>query len=227
MTTLPWRQAMCEQMVPMLLPQVNRLNVYLEGFDFVPRALWHPKIHVINGNFFATWTALKSNAKMYWVAQGFVDNGHHFTVDDDIGYPPDYVSRSVDAIDRHGRAACVGYHGSIHLPPVGDYYKDRISHHFTKALDMETRVHTIGTGTLAWHTSTLKLTIDDFKEFDDLDLRVAIAAQKQNVRMLCLARDAGYLTQLGDGADPRMCSEHSSYKQRLAAIVNEHTWRLV
>jgi hypothetical protein len=54
-------------------------------------------------------------------------NGYFLSVDDDILYPPDYVQRSVEAIDRYERAAVVAYHGGVLPPLVTDYFSERFN----------------------------------------------------------------------------------------------------
>jgi len=220
MSTVPWRLQALEQMLPTILPQVDQLNVYLQGYDAVPECLRHDNIHTVDGRQHPKWDALKSTCKLFWIAQGLVDDGIHLTVDDDMLYPPDYVQRCSSAIDRYGSRVVVGFHGAIYKPDVRHLYRDRQTFHFKDAFEADTPVHTLGTGTTSWHTSALR--IDDLLDWDGVDWAVAIAAQRQSVPMVCLARPAGYLTALPEAYDTRSCSELDSYLERMAGFYHSH-----
>lgn len=213
LSTVAWRRPALEQMLPTILPQVDRLYVFLQGYDVIPDCLDMDdrRIHVVDGRWHPQWLALKSTAKLFWIAQGLVPDGIHLTVDDDILYPPGYASRMASAIDKYYRKAVVGFHGAV----WNGSFRDRQVIHFEHQLADDTPVHTLGTGTTAWHTSTL--TFGDLGEWDGVDWTVAIAAQKQRVPMVCLSRKSGYLKQLPEGDDPRSCAALDSYPHRMQA----------
>jgi hypothetical protein len=213
-------------MLPTILPQVDRLNVYLQGYDETPECVRHPKIVVVDGRAHPQWTALRSTAKLFWIAQGLVAPGVHLTVDDDILYPPGYAGYCAAKIDRYQQRAMVGFHGALYNDTVRHIYRDRTEYHYEKACAADVPVHTIGSGTLAWHTSALRLTLDDLPDWDAVDYRIAIAAQRQRVPMVCLSRDAGYLKSLPLAADQRSCSGRTDYTDRILGFFHEHTpWR--
>lgn len=215
LSTVAWRRPALERMLPTIVPQVDRLNVYLQGYDAVPDCLRGEKIHVIDGRDHPRWTELRSNAKLFWAAQGLVDPGVHLCVDDDIDYPPSYVARVTEGIDRYRRRAVVGFHGSRYTDRVESIRTDRTEWHYEKACDADTAVHVIGTGTIGWHTDTLRLTPDDAAGWDGIDLRVAIAAQRQQVPMVCLRREAGFLASLPLANDMDSCSGRADYFDRM------------
>ncbi len=223
MSTVAWRRPALEQMLPTILPQVDRLNVYLQGYDSTPDCLRDPKINVVDGRSHPEWTDLKSTAKLFWIAQGLVAPGVHLTVDDDILYPPAYASVCAARIERFGRKAAVGFHGGRYHADVKHIYRDRDEWHFEKACPADVSVHTIGSGTIAWHTDTLRLTLADLTDWDAIDFRIAIAAQKQKVPMVCLARSAGYLKALPLASDLRSCSGLDSYLERMLGF--QHEWK--
>jgi hypothetical protein len=221
LSTVAWRRSALERMLPTILPQVDRLNVFLQGYTQAPDCLRDRKITIADGRDHPDWLALKSTAKLFWAAEGLVADGVHLTVDDDILYPPDYAATLAARIDYYDRKAVVGYHGAI----WDGSFRDRQVLHFEKALSHDTPVHTLGTGTTAWHTSSLKLT--ELGDWDGVDWTVAIAAQKQRLPMMCLARPAGYLKQLPEGDDPRSCAALDSYPQRMLEAYRSHpNWEL-
>lgn len=223
MSTIAWRRPALEQMLPSILPQVDRLNVYLQGYDTTPDCLRHPKVTVVDGRQHPQWTNLKSTAKLFWIAQGLVAEGVHLCVDDDIVYPPAYAGYVAAKIDRYERKVAVGFHGALYKEHVNHIYRDRTEWHYEKMCATDVPVHTIGSGTIGWHTSTLKLTLDDLPDWDAVDYRIAIAAQKQRVPMICLTRQAGWLKSLPLAADQRACSGHEQYTDRILGFFREHS----
>ena len=227
MSTVAWRRPALEQMLPTILPQVDRLNVFLQGYETTPEILIHPKITVVDGRDHPEWLALKSTAKLFWIAQGLVANGVHLCVDDDILYPPGYAGYVAAKIERYQGRAVVGFHGALYKEQVNHIYRDRTEWHYEKMCAADVPVHTIGSGTIGWYTGALALTRDDLLGDDAVDYRIAIAAQKQRVPMVCLSRDPGYLKSLPLATDERSCSGRSDYTDRILGFFREWpAWRV-
>jgi glycosyltransferase involved in cell wall biosynthesis len=194
--TMPERVELLAQAIGSLLPQVDRMQVYLNNFDDVPAFLDHPKITVQRSQDFGD---LKDNGKFFGVDE--IPEGYHFTVDDDIIYPPDYVQKSVLKIEQYERRVAVGMHGVNLADPLIRYTKDRRVAHFKRELPRDEFVQLLGTGTLAYHTSTLRVAFDDFRTTGVADLWFAIQARRQGVGLLAQARPAGWLQPIEHDGD--------------------------
>ena len=216
MSTIAWREPGLARAVASILPQVDRLNVFLQGYTHTPECLNDPRIRIVRDVDAPESAALGASAKFHWLWHGLVRDGYHFQVDDDIEYPPDYVARCIAAIDAHDRRPIVGFHGMIYRKCVRSYFRDRRVWTFRQKCDSDRFVHAIGTGTTAYHTSAIRLTAADFVEPNSCDLFLGLAAQRQRVPMLCLARPRGYLKALPLAADPRACAGPSDYETRMA-----------
>jgi hypothetical protein len=214
-STIVWREPGLARAVASVLPQVDRLNVFLQGYSSAPACLDDPRVTILRDTDAPESAALGASAKFHWLWHDLVD-GYHFTVDDDIEYPPDYVRRCVDKIDEHG--AIVGFHGMIYRRHVSSYFRDRRIWPFNKRCQSDQFVHALGTGTASWHTSTIRLTRADFAEANSCDLFLGLAAQRQRVPMLCLARPSGYLKALPLASDPRACAGPSDYETRMTRL---------
>jgi glycosyltransferase involved in cell wall biosynthesis len=216
MATMPQRVDLLAQSVASLLPQVDRLRVYLNNFDEVPAFLDHPKISVARSQDHGD---LKDNGKFFAVDQ--VPEGYHFTVDDDIIYPPDYVQKSILTIEKYDRRVAVGVHGVNLADPLVRYTQGRWSAHFRRALPRDELVQMLGTGTLAYHTSTLKVDFDQFLTTGVADLWFAIQARRKGVGLLAQQRPANWLQAIvhdGERIFDRavICDENET------AIAREH-----
>ena len=128
----------------------------------------------------------------------FVDgfSGYYVTVDDDINYPSFYVEHLIDGIERYGRRAIVGWHGSILDPAITDFYDTsrRRVLEFSKDVPEDTFVHVLGTGAAAMHTDTLALSLADFPAPNMADIFVALQALRHDVPLVTLAHRAGWAT---------------------------------
>jgi hypothetical protein len=222
MSTVVWREPGLTTAVASILPQVDFLNVFLQGYDRVPECLLNSKVTVVRDISAPESAHLGASAKFHWLWQGAVADGYHFSVDDDIEYPPDYTARCVAKIEQHNRRAIVGFHGILYKSRVRDYFRDRRCWTFRHKCDSDRFVHTLGTGTAAWHTSTLRLTRSDFAQPNSCDLYLGIACQRKRVPVLCIARRNGYLKELPLAADERSASAPQEYARRMVEIWN--TW---
>jgi len=216
MSTIAWREPGLAVAVRSLLPQVDRLNVFLQGYSHVPACLEDPRVTVLRDTDAPESAALGASAKYHWYWHGLVEDGYHLAVDDDIEYPPDYVQRCMSAIGD--RRVVVGFHGGTYRTPMRRYFRDRQVYRFDKPLAADTFVHMLGTGTTAMHTSALRLTSEDFTAPNSCDLFIAIAGQRQQVPMLCLARNRGYLRALPLAYDERAASADEGYAARMVAL---------
>jgi hypothetical protein len=190
--SIPDRAPLLAQASASILPSVDELHVYLNGYDAVPAYLDQAKIVVHRshehgdlgdaGKFFAAGTR----------------RGYYMAIDDDIVYPPDFVwnllnhLRSQRSMDRK---VAVGLHGKVMPRQVQHYYRDQVrQYHGAHALDRVQGVHILATCGLLFHSDDLPITIEDFRGPRNMaDIHFSIACQKHNVGCLVLPRPHGYI----------------------------------
>lgn len=142
--------------------------------------------------------------KVYPVHRNLTDNGkfhaldtltepeYYFTCDDDLVYPPDYVSKTIEAIQKFG--CIVTYHGRI-LEYVGvNYYEHHQCFHCMNTVPQNIIVDVAGTGVTAFDTRYFHpkgLSIDDRQRMSDLIFSLEVA--KQNKRIGIISHHAGWL----------------------------------
>ena len=217
--TIPERTELLPQVVGSLLPQVDRLQVYLNNFDEIPAVLDHPKITVVRSQDFGD---LKDNGKFFGVEQ--IPDGYHFTVDDDIVYPPDYVQKSILKIEQYERRVAVGVHGVNLADPLVRYMKGRQVEHFKSELSHDQLVQLLGTGTLAYHTSTLRPSFDEFRTTGVADLWLAIQARRHGVGLLAQARPTGWLQPIDHDGDTIFYRAQREDERETAIAVEHGPW---
>ena len=222
LASIPGRRAALQKVVAALLPQVDALNVYLnaspavEGADLDPAFLRHPKITVERSQDTA-YGDQGDAGKFYWANDVL---GFHFVVDDDLTYPPNYVQTLIDGIERHGRKAVVGLHGVILQAPFKTYCRrgSRQVLHYLDQVVQDTPTHILGTGVLAYHTDTIRVLREDFKEPNMADIWLGLLGQKQNVPFICLAHSENWMGYLEGTAPGSLYREAAALDRKSAAL---------
>jgi len=207
MATYPPRKKCLKEVIPNILPQCTKLFVFLNGYQDVPKILVHPRINVIMGKDVGDCGDI---GKFYYVDQ---IKEYYFTVDDDIIYPPDYSQKLVKAIDDHQRKAVLGVHGCVlNQKNMWNYYRSRSLTHYRGKLTQERCVHIIGTGTAAFHTSTIKISKDSFPKPNMADVWFGLEAQKQRVPFILIPRQMRWLNDAPSA--PQTTSIYSKSKNK-------------
>ena len=201
LATLPDRYRMLLQVINSLLPQVDELRISLNNYKEIPKFLTHPKI---KAKIFDNTTG--DAAKFYDIEN--ID-GYFFSCDDDLRYPPNYISEGIAKIEQYNRKAVISVHGR-NMPnrPINSYYKDRFEvYHCLRTVDFDTRVIIGGTGVMGFHTSTLNVKYADFKEANMADIFIGGLAKRQMVPIIVMAHKFDWIKAL----DPN--EEHETIYQ--------------
>ena len=217
MATLPIREPILKESVSSLLPQVDRLFVYLNQYETIPQVLQHPKISVA---FSRDYGDRGTVGKFWWV--GKVGTDYYFTVDDDLCYPDDYVERLCSAIDREDGPVVVGVHGIRFLEPVDSYFRDRKVWYFGENLNSPTHVHALGTGTCAFRPNQFDIRVDDFDTNFMADIWLAVAAKKRTVPMLCVERQRGWLKEISRVPGVSLYQRYRQDDTAHTDLINQH-----
>jgi hypothetical protein len=222
MASIPSREKMLRRTVASILKQVDGLNVYLNGYRETPSFLLDPKIHVVHSREYGD---LRDNGKFFFLDS--VLSGYHFTIDDDIVYPPDYVQKCIVKIEQYDRRAVVGCHGVNLASPVEHFMKGREVLHFKGALARDRLVNLLGTGTTAYHVDALELSINDFESPGMADLWLAAAAKRQRVPMIAIQRPEQWLKPLDEAdASSLYCAALQDCRLQTEIARREEPWRL-
>ena len=185
LASLPEREEMLRLVLLSLAPQVDVLRVFLNGYEQVPAFIGGGELRDVVVACSQDHGDLGAAGKMFWSATG---EGYQFTCDDDLIYPQYYVSKMIDGIERYGRKAVVSLHGSvIRNPALPSYYDNRKILHCTKLLETPRSVHVLGSGCMAYHSSTVHVRCEDFLSCKNaIDLQMAVFCQQQGVTRVVL-----------------------------------------
>lgn len=184
MASIPTRKIALKRAMESLLYQVDKMYIFLDGYKEVPKFLTNNKITVFRSQDFGA-KKLGDAGKYLSVENA---RGYFFSVDDDIIYGRNYIAMLIKKIEQYKRKAVVGLHGIILPPKVRNYYRNRTVIWCKFANPTDQKVHLLGTGALAFHTSTLRVRLCDFKVPNMADIWFGILAQRQRTPMVCIAR---------------------------------------
>lgn len=220
--SIPSRRASLQRTIASILPFVDNLFVYLNGYPWQPTFLRHPKITVFRSQEHGD---LGDTGKFFAAER---QRGFFLTIDDDIIYPDDYVWTLVNALRGHRaaqRRVALGFHSKLMRPEVAHFYQDHAHQfHFAAALEHERAVHVLGTGTAAFHTDDLPISMADFTGQRNMaDIAFSIACQKHSVSCIVLPRPANYLKPQPTANQPTIWRSFRTADQVPTALYN--SWR--
>ena len=185
MATMPYsgRPLALQEVVPRILPQCDELHIYLNDYLSVPEFLKNPKIKI--------YLSKKHLGDMGDIGKFYGcdswKKGYHFTVDDKILYPANYTSEMISVIEKYHRKAVVSAHGRIfHNRPSKSYYWDcLVFRGCTMGFPLDAFVHVLGTGAMAFHSSTLpKFDLSLFERINMTDIYFSIFLQQNKIPIL-------------------------------------------
>lgn len=208
MATMKHREKTLEGVVRSLLPQVDHICVYLNGYDAAPA--WMLKERNVHCALSTDCGYRGSEAKFFWsdmgkfrghdlppLARSWFPEDVYLGVDDDIMYPTDYTVEMVNALDRLPNAAAVGVHGIRFRQPIEGYYKSMdVVAPFARGLSHDMKVHMLGTGTCAFRPQRFSPDYNGFFIPNMADLWFGIQALEAGRSLWAIARPERWLTPL-------------------------------
>ena len=213
MATFPPRRLGLGRRIKELAPQCDLMRIYLNGYSEWPSDILKPdNVEYVLGSSPET-PDLGSQGKLHWLSLD--EDVYYLTVDDDIVYPPDYVSTLVKGCSRYGDLCIVGFHGqrfsigdNREAPVAKEARGARRMFRYNSFLYQDTSAHMLGNGLMCCRPKVLGLTracITGPKNSGD-DEDMAVFAQINKVPMVTLAHRSRWIT-----ADKDLCQVEASY----------------
>ena len=188
--TMPSRLGTFTQVLEAISGQLDLVHVFLDTCETVPSCLLNNRKIIVSrsqelGDFKA--------AGRYLVQERLPSPSVMVFFDDDIIYPCDYVARLVDALVYFSGRAVVGVHGRNFIPPYESYVRDATCFPFSEALERNTPVDELGSGTCAFLSDVMKFDVRNWTQFDATDILLATEAKSLGLPRICIARRSGWL----------------------------------
>ena len=204
--TYPPRAGRLEQMMSIIAPGVDRVNLILNEYDDIPAHL------AKRGNVVPVIPEEDTKDTGKFLPE-VGDSDLVFLVDDDLIYPTDYFSRSADIYEALGEGKWVGgYHGTFYskfpkkitpkklLQAVqvsrGNREPFKNTYHYSKGLAQHRKVAQIGTGT-ALLRGNLMPPFEYMRTSQKfVDIRFGRWCAEQGISMVCFAREKDWLNKI-------------------------------
>jgi hypothetical protein len=181
LTTIPSRIRSLKETVNSILPNVDFLHVFLNGYEKVPPFLNDEKIIVARSQDYGD----NGDAnKFFWCDK--VNNCYHFFCDDDIRYTRKYFTFMMSKVDQYKRKAVVGLGGaSFNCAKKSfiNYYRSRTHIHASTMKTGDEYVHLLCTGIMCFYASDMCITtnIFDYSHPNMCDVWFAVVGKKQKI----------------------------------------------
>jgi hypothetical protein len=203
--TLPGREVLLFQALRSILPQVDTVQVVLNNFAQVPSELIHPKITVKHHD-----NRLEDGSRFLGIENA--PKGRVFVFDDDIIYPPDYVSWLVNANGMNRKSMVCPMGKILHPRPIKSYYKDcKYIKAFCDVL-YDVRVDVPGACGILWNNQEIKVHESDML-IPNSDLCLAKVCKDQEADAIVVAHKADWLTNLWTGEVTKQPSIYGKYRR--------------
>jgi len=202
LATMPSRVPLLKDAFRSIYWQVDEVYVFLNNFEDIPAFLQRPGVKIFRSQDYEDY---KDVGKFFALRN--VEQGILFTIDDDIVYPPDYVSKMLSHLANTGFTAAIGVHG-FQLPRFPTSIFDRHFFHFQKSLTDAVLASVLGTGTTVFDIEQVGLKFSDFTSYGMADIHFAAHLKKMKIPALVVPRPAKWLKALSiedqDAAEPTL-----------------------
>jgi len=219
LASIPDRREMLADAVASLLPQCDRVRVFLNNYPDIPDFLNHPRIDIRRSQ---DWDDKGDAGKFGWI-EALDESGYRIAADDDLIFAPHFTTEMVAGLRRHADHAFVALHGILLRQPIARYYAEVSRHafHFENPLAQDRAVHVLGTNAFAWHSTKLPLRWADFAHRNMADIFVALYAQRAAIPMITLARPRRLAWQNGqeDGFETIYAHSQKATRSRFDSSV--------
>jgi hypothetical protein len=197
MASIPTRAHNLPAVLAEVLPQVERLHLFLHGYTEIPDSVRLPKV--------IPYLAPKSHpyrasGKFYGLAQETAPC-IYVGFDDDILYRAGHVARLLRALRRYRGRAIVGVHGIRYLSADATFRTRRRSYFFERALLLDHQVDVLGTGTVAFVSSQYSIDPPAWPHGDMDDLMAAQQAELLGLPRIAIARPARSIQSIETNQD--------------------------
>jgi hypothetical protein len=218
--TLPEREALLPISLGSLRKQCDRLHVYLNGHAEVPacvRDLADDVVHAPENQ--------GADVKFHWAHE---HDGIYLSCDDDFTYPPDYVRRMAEAVERWEGQAFVTAHGRTYPPHptgAGDQILGRAAT-LNHPVPHGRWVNHAGTGVLAWDATRIKVPLT-YPVINRTDVQLSAWANARGIPIWVVHHSPNWLRPIPNRCDSvGKQSRREGHATKNALLLAHPEWKL-
>lgn len=194
---MPSRVSTAPTAISSVLPQVDRLWLFLDGFDAVPPYAEDERIRVLRSQDVGD---LHANGKLLPILLED-EECTFFGVDDDVLYPAGYCATLERHLARYRGRAVVGVHAAVFRSPMTSYGRDMKVLHRRSDQARSEGADLLGSDSLAFRTTTLRFDVREWPDLNMVDLSFARVARERSIPLVKIPRRAHWLSALDENQD--------------------------
>jgi hypothetical protein len=182
--SIPDRLDVLTDTIESLYNQADEINLYLNNYKDNPFK-GDKKINVVLGD-----NSKGDAGKIFFVDKV---SGFYFTCDDDLIYPDNYVSNT---LQNYYLKDIVTYHGRTILAKneIKSYYNEPArKYRCLGTVEDDVEVQIGGSGVAMFHTNNLKINFNQINEKNMFDLVLSNFAKRQKKKITCLKHKEGWI----------------------------------
>lgn len=232
LATIPSRIESVRKTIESLLPQIDELHITINDVDSVALQMWIDEVELVVSD----WSRIKVRALRHLSNKGDAEkffgaetlSGYVLTCDDDLIYPPDYVAKMVEAVDKWKGHAIVSLHGRELKPgKIASYYApssrvDAFRCLYDVPHDHLIQNGAVGTGVMAWNADNVTIHYDWFKSPNMADIWLAVNAKQLDIPMVIAAHREGWLTYIDQPEGTTIWEQHFGNDTKQTEIWNSY-----
>ena len=227
LATMPTRTNTLFTTLASVLPQVDSLYLFLDGFDDVPAEIRSEK--KVRPILLRGQDNLHASSR-FLAPRLFGSEAVICLFDDDILYPEGYTQRIAGALGKLRGNGLVGFHAAHYLPPHRRYVRDRQVITFRSALERPGRVHELGSGTLGFLSTRFSPDPAAWRYHDMDDIYVAAEANRARLSKVVLARPARWIRALAHNQNDSLwqatLKDDRRQSQLMRYVISQHLGRI-
>lgn len=219
LTSMAEREESLKQVIESLLPQADKINVFLHGYTSKPEFLNNEKIRT---EFDWEYSDHKDNDKFFFLKD--IKSGYHIVVDDDLIYPKDFVQYMIKWCKKLGNKSIVGMGGRrIKRLPIANYYLDSIQYSVFSEIEQPIELDVLLTCCICYNVKQvpLKLDISSLEPFMS-DIHLSLWAKANNVSMVAVSHSKDYLKHYPINFDNTIFAQESTKCFIQTEKINSH-----
>lgn len=192
MATMPTRGETAPTAIASVLPQVDRLWLFLDRFEAIPDYARHDKIKILRSQDVGD---IRANGKLLGIRLES-EPCIFFGVDDDLLYPPNYVATLRGHLAKYDDRVVVGSHGAVLKSRIKTYRSSRRVYGFSRHLLWDHVVDVLGSACVAFSTRVCNFDVKAWTYVNMVDLQFALEARRAGLPMISVRRPRRWITQL-------------------------------
>jgi len=187
LASIPQRESLLKIVLESIVPFVDHTFVALSGYNHTPSFI--DSLPTVTSRILSN---KKGDANKFFFINEI--SGLALITDDDLTWSPKAINLLQQKVLQY-KCPC-SYHGKLYRPPIRSFKHINENYRCLNTVAGDHEINCIGTGTLMFDTSMVKLTMDSFPYPNMADILFSKACAFQGVKLMAVEHRAGIVGYL-------------------------------